>query len=189
MIATILMGGLGGGLVLFGWGILSSMIMPWSRSTTLRFMGEDAMTDALARHAPESGVYVLPHAFPLSPGMTPEERNATMQGAFRQMQTGTFLFAAVRFEGIGSFNRGSILALSANVLSAAMVTGLLWLLPELCFAARLAIVELVAAVAVLVGTVPNWIWWGFSGRYVMSGIINTFIGWALAGCLLATLTS
>jgi hypothetical protein len=159
--------------------------MPWSRTTTLKFMGEGAMEEAVIRHAPESGVYVLPNAFQHLPGTPPEARREATQAALERMQTGTFMFAAVRLDGAGGFGLSSLLAFLANVVSAGLVTGLLLLTPELTFVGRLIVVESVALVAVLVGPVPNWIWWGFSTRYALSGIVNTLIGWVLAGCVIA----
>ena len=59
---------------------------------------------------------------------------------------------------------------------------------ELEFLHKIAIVESVALIAVLTCMLPNWVWWRFSNRYTAVNILDTLVGFGLAGVVLGLVT-
>ena len=69
MLKSLSLGGLIGGLVLFAWGVVSWMLLPWHLATLEKFKDEDKVAQALTANATKSGVYLLPNVHKHEPGM------------------------------------------------------------------------------------------------------------------------
>src|SRR2546427_1340435 len=69
MLKSISLGGLIGGLVLFAWGVVSWMLLPWHLATLEKFKDEAKVAQALTANATKSGVYLLPNVHKHEPGM------------------------------------------------------------------------------------------------------------------------
>ncbi len=60
MIRPAAKGALAGGLVLFVWGIVYWMALPWHEGVFGQFQDEDAVASVLTQNAPQPGIYVYP---------------------------------------------------------------------------------------------------------------------------------
>src|SRR5207247_8551108 len=69
MLKSLSLGGLIGGLVLFAWGVVSWMLLPWHLATLEKFKDEAKVAQALTANATKSGVYLLPNVHKHEPGM------------------------------------------------------------------------------------------------------------------------
>src|SRR5438094_7933582 len=70
MLKSLSLGGLIGGLVLFAWGVVSWMLLPWHLATLEKFKDEANVAQALTANAPKSGVYLLPNVHKREAEMT-----------------------------------------------------------------------------------------------------------------------
>lgn len=172
MLRSLLIGGIAGGIVVFVWGAVSWMVLPWHEATLKRFSNEDVVSVTLDAYAPDTGVYVL------SPGMDESGKPVEDQ------ETGRVVFAAIQ-PPMPSMNAAMLKGLVTQVLAALLVT---WLVIKAAlpgFGQRVLLVLAFAAGASLVGIVPNWIWWGFSTGYTLVNIADLLIGWGLAGLVIS----
>jgi multidrug efflux pump subunit AcrB len=185
MIKPLLLGGIGGGVLVFLWGAVSWMALPWHEATLKKFSNEDVVSVTLQAYAPEPGVYVLPNA---GGGTTAEEKNARMEEAQRAMAEGPVVFAAIQGPSTG-MGKQMLQGLVSQILAAMLVTWMLLQAGVASFARRYALVLAFALAASLVGIVPGWIWWGFSNGYTAVGIADVLIGWAAGGAVMAWVTS
>jgi len=183
MTRTLLLGGVLGGVLVFIWGAISWMVLPWHAATMKKFSNEDVVAVTLQAYAPEPGVYVLPNA---GGGKTPEEKRALMQEAERAMAEGPIVFASIQGPSQGM---GKQMGLGTQILAAMLITWIVLQAGLASFGGRLALVLAFAVAASLVGIVPNWIWWGFSTDFTLVGIADMLIGWALGGLAIAWVTA
>ena len=93
---ALILGTLLGGLVMFAWGAVSHVLIPYGTLVFLRFSDENTVARAIVANAPRSGIYFLPYM--------PEGDPAGMQAAQEKLARGPFLFAAVRVEAVGETN-------------------------------------------------------------------------------------
>lgn len=153
-----------GGLVLFLWGFVSWAILPWHESVAHKFSDEAAVAQALKANAPEQGVYYLPFAEEdHKPGETAAFVNVLPQGF--DMDMGKLM-------GIG---------LLTQIISAFLVVVLLRQTRGLNYLGKVMFIALVGLIIGFVSHAPYWNWFGFSTPYVIVMIVDTFIGWTLAG--------
>ncbi len=175
MIKPLLMGGILGGLVVFTWGAISWMVLPWHDSTMKQFSNQDVVAVTLDAYAPETGVYFL------APGL--DEQGQPING----VEQGRVVFAAIQ-DPMPSMNPAMLKGLVTQILAALLVTWLVLKGAYPSFGARVSVVLVFAAAASLVGVVPNWIWWGFATDYSLVMIADMVIGWGLAGVVIAWAT-
>lgn len=185
MIKPLLLGGILGGVVVFMWGAISWMVLPWHEATLKKFSNEDVVAVTLQAYAPEPGVYFLPSA---SGGTTPEEKRARMQEAEQAMAEGPIVFAAIQgpSQGMGKQMGQGLLT---QVIAATLISWMVLQAGLAAFGRRYALVVVFAVASSLVGVVPGWIWLGFSTDYTLVGIADMLIGWGLAGLVIAWATT
>lgn len=172
MLRPLLIGGIVGGIVVFIWGAVSWMVLPWHDATLQKFSNEDVVAVTLDAYAPDPGVYVL------APGMDESGRLA------EDGEIGRVVFAAIQ-PPMPSMNAAMLKNLLAQILAALLVTWLVLKAALPSFGQRVLLVLAFAAAASLVGIVPNWIWWGFSTGYTLVNIADLLIGWGLAGLVIS----
>jgi hypothetical protein len=189
MAKSLALGGLLGGIVLFVWGAISYMALPWHAMTLEKFTDEGAVAQALTANASDSGMYILPNPHKHKPGMTTAQQKAAEEGARTRMMQGPFLFAAVSLGGTRDMGQAMLLNVMSNILAAALVTWLLLQTANLSYRRRVGFVVVVALAAGVVAHVPFWIWWKFSTSFTLVEFADLIIGWGLAGLLIAKVTT
>src|ERR1700730_14728884 len=90
------LGSILGAIVLFVWGAIAWMLIPWPGTPLRPFKNEDAVTQAIVANASQSGNYLLPN--PDQKGLSSEQQ----QKAMERMAKGPIVFAAVRLEPFDS---------------------------------------------------------------------------------------
>jgi len=61
MVKKLLLGTVLGGLIVFAWGAISWMVLPWHAATLQAFTNEAAVSKVIQANAPQPGVYFLPN--------------------------------------------------------------------------------------------------------------------------------
>jgi hypothetical protein len=181
MARSMVLGAVLGGLVLFLWGMVSWMVLPWREAALHEFTDEEAVVQAIQANAPESGIYVYPGA---DAGAAAEEPPA----AGETMQPKPSLFVAYRREGSGSMAAAMITHLFTLIVVAFLVTWLVLQTRGLSYWGRVAFVVVSALAAALVCREPEWTWWGFSTGYILSEIVDLVFGGFLAALVIAWAT-
>ena len=179
MAKKLLLGAIIGGVILFFWGAVSHMLLPFSTAALQRFTNEEPVKQTIVANAPTSGVYFLPYM--QQEGLTEEQQNA----AFEKAMQGPVLFVAVRLGRARSF--GSLLGIQflIDVLTALLLTALLLYTRPMGYAHRVLFVVGVALVVGISALLPDWNWYNFSAAYTAGEFFGLLIGFALAGLALA----
>lgn len=181
------LGGLAGGIVLFVWGAISYMVLPWHTVTLHKFADERAVVQTLTANAPESGMYILPNPHKPDPGLTDAQRTADTREAMNRMMRGPFLFAAVSLPGTREMGPALLLNVTGNILSALLATWLLLQTAPAPYGRRVGFVVTIALAAAVIAHYPSWIWWRFSTMYTLVEFSDLLIGWSFAGSVIAAL--
>jgi hypothetical protein len=171
-----------GGAIVFLWGMLSWMLIPWHTLVFKTFANEEAVAETIQTNASVSGIYVLPNTFSYTSSTTSEQ----MENGLRMLQTGPTVFASVRLEGMGRIHvRPFIVALLFEILGAGIITWMLLQTKGLGFCQRLFFVTLFGVAIGILGVLPAWNWWGFSLNWIFFLLSNLIVGWFLAGLAIA----
>lgn len=184
----ILLGGLSGGIVLFVWGFVSWMVLPWHNVTLNAFGDENAMVAAVAANAPTRGIYMIPGEQEMA-GLSAEEKAAFAEAGRKRMAEGPFVFAAVSPQGAGGMGPALIGSFLIQFLGAMLATLLLLRAMAMPYLAKVAFVMLLGLFAGIVAHAPYWNWWGFPADYTLVAIADLVIGWFLAGLVIARVTT
>jgi len=196
-------------LVLFAWGVVSWMLLPWHLATLEKFKDEAKVAQALTANATKSGVYLLPNVHKHEPGITEakakraeakakkaeakgkkaeaKRKKAEAEGMKRMIQ-GPFMFAAVSLQGTSGSGAALPIQLVTTIVSALLAT---WLLTNSTLPGywpRVGFLVVLALTAGVICHVPDWNWWGFSASYTAVAFADLLIGWTLAGLVIAKVT-
>ena len=185
----LILGSLLGGAVLFAWGMVSWMVLPWHNSTLTGFKNEDQFEEVLKIHAPEKGVYVFPGMCHFESNLSEAEKKAMMEKSYEKMEKGPYVFAVVSPNGSGSMTKCMIFGFIIQCLGAMLVTWLLSKTNFSCYMGRVIFTVVFGLGAGVVCFLPGWNWWGFPLNYTIVSMLDLIAGWFLAGLVLAKLTS
>lgn len=159
---------LAAGTVLFIWGFISWVVLPWHENVAHKFTDEAAVAQTLKANAPTQGVYYLPFAEEdHKPGETAAFVNVLPQGF--DMNMGKLM-------GIG---------LITQIVSAFLVLCLFAMTGNLRYWDKVGFFSLTGLIIGFVSHAPYWNWFGFSAAYVGVTILDSIIGWTLAGLAVA----
>lgn len=156
------------GLVLFVWGLISHVVLPWHNWGANKFTNEAAISQVLKDNAPQQGVYYLPYS--------EKDHGPNQVGAF----------ANVLPQGT-EMNLGKQMALGVLIptLSAFLVLSLLSKTVSLTYWGKVGLFSLVGLIIGFASHAYYWNWFGFPASYVVITILDTLIGWTLAGLAVA----
>jgi hypothetical protein len=174
LLATIL-----GAIILFVWGAIAFTFIPWPGMPLRAFTNEDAVEQAIVANAPEPGNYILPN--PHKPGLTKEQTDRLGEKIMR----GPMMFAAVRLGPMRPFPVLLILQFLIQLVSAFIATFLLLKTCGLTYGQRVVFVVLCGVLIFVAGKLDEWVWWSFSGAYLMMQFGAIVIGWILAALVIA----
>lgn len=185
---SLVLGGILGGVVLFVWGTISWMVLPWHLMTLEKFTDEIAVAQVLTANAGQPGVYILPNAHKQDPSLPEAVRKAAEEDAMNRAQLGPFVFASIAPRGWGSMGSAMGIGLLNQIAAALLATWLLLNTKGLSYLARVRFLVMLALAVAVIAHVPYWNWWHFSTSYTLVAFTDLLIGWFLAGLVIAKLT-
>ena len=162
---------LAGGGVLFLWGVVYWMALPWHEGVFGQFRDEDAVASVLTQNAPQSGIYVYP-------GGQDEE-------GIEKMARGPIAFVAFHDAGMASLVRPLLTQLGIQVLAAFLISLLLARVGDTSYWGRVGFVVLLLLTAGVLCHLPNWNWWHFSTGYILTVFVDLLAGGFLAALVMA----
>lgn len=156
------------GTVLFVWGFISWAVLPWHNMVANKFTNETSVAQALKENAPQQGVYYLP--------FSEKDHGPNRVGAFvNVLPQGTEM----------NMGKQMATALITQIIGAFLVLMLLSQASGLTYWGKVGFVALVGLVIGFVSHAPYWNWFGFPAPYILVTILDTAIGWTLAGLAVA----
>ena len=171
----IIKSALAGGVILFVWGFISWMLLPWHQMNIMKFKQEKEVQEVIRDNAVGSGVYVLPHCC-----------NKDKQ-ELEMARKGPTMFCAVRMEGYHMGASSIIISLITQIIGAAIVAWMLLQTKIRDYQKQVFFITVIGFVVGLLGLVPGWNWCGFSLGYTIVLWLDLIIGWFLAGLAVAKL--
>jgi Na+/proline symporter len=75
------------------------------------------------------------------------------------------MFAAIRRGDFGAHSQGLIVQLLIQMASALLLTWFVLQTTRLSYARRIGFLTIAGLAAGVIADLPNWNWWGFSGKY------------------------
>lgn len=178
---SLWLGGLVGGVIFFIWSAISHMFLPWHDASYHAFSNEDAIGQMMNQGASEDGIYIYPMGDSKNPNLTDEQRMKAEEEAWTTMMTGPFAFIVLQKDGTGGMGKLMGLSLIFDILAAALVAWLLLKTTGLSYMGKITFIVIFSVAASLTMSFPNWIWWGFPTGYTMVNLVDSAIGWFLAG--------
>lgn len=177
---TLLKGGILGGLVLFAWGAISWMCIPWHLKVFNDFENEAEVAKVITVHTPKSGVYMLPSMAQ----MHKKDASVTMDTGMQA----PLVLATVRLENNLPMSRLMVNELMIQILAAFLVTALMGRVKGVGYMGRVGYVTLFGLAAGIVSYLPLWNWFGFSLAYTVVAMADLVLGWYFAGFVIARVT-
>lgn len=199
----ILLAGLLGGVVLFIWGAISWMALPWHNTTMHELPNGATVAKALGGESMTSGIYMYPgheaddamaeteQAMQESEGMV-ASKDPGMLDTDTESQAGTmgnpYIFMLYVAEGFDPANPAPFIGgFILNLITATLVAYLLSMVVSRFaqFSKRVMFVGLMGVFAALVSHISLWNWMLFPTDYSLVMAADLIIAWALAGLVIA----
>jgi hypothetical protein len=189
-----------GGIIVFIWGIVSWMLLPWHMMTTHKFINEEQVATALKANAPQTGIYFLPscqiddsnnQGQNEQPSKEDQQQakadlQKKMEDAKARMKRGPIVFASVCLEGMDPASpKPFIGSLIIQIIAAFLASWLLMHTKAQPYMRHVGFVTVIGLFAGVVSALPSWNWMGFSVGWTIVSILDLVIGWFLAGLAIA----
>lgn len=161
-------GGIVGGIILFIWGIVSWVALPWHMSTIHAFQDEKVVSETLVTNAPQSGIFFLP--------------SQMTQNADAPVPV---IFISIFKEGNMSMMVSYLISFLTQVIAAMLVAWMLTKASRLNYWGKVWFAVMFAVSAGLVTHGMSWNWLSFDTNYTLVLMADLVIGWFLAGLAMA----
>lgn len=173
----ILIAAVAGAVILFIYGMVSWMVIPFHNATVNAANDEPGLAAALREHAPRSGFYVVP----AMSGGTSSEAWSDMVA---RHEAGPIAAISVRHEGATPMSPGVMgRGMAINFVSALLVAFMLsWAAPRLAgYGQRLVFVFLLGVLIAIQSdfNYANWMWFPFDHTLAMA--LDDILGWLFVG--------
>jgi hypothetical protein len=178
----IVMAAILGGLLMFVWGAVSHLVLPFEREALKPIPNEAAVLSALGSDLNAPGMYFFPW-IDMSGKATPEQQKA-WQLQIASGPSGLLIYKPNSGESMSP--RQLVSEFISNVLAAFFGALLLIQLPG-GFGRRVLSMAAIGIAAWLSISVSQWTWYGFSTPFLFGDLADQFGGWLLAGIGMAAL--
>jgi hypothetical protein len=167
-----------GGLIVFLWGVISWMVLPWHEKCFKKFADESEVAEVITDNAKETGVYILPNTFGYRKDASPKEMNKAMQ----MMQKGPFMFAIIHPNGMGKMSaKPFVISFITAFIGAYIAISLFMHAKGLTFNKKVGFFALFGLGVAVLGELPLWNWWGLPFGFTLVHMLDHVIAWSLAG--------
>jgi hypothetical protein len=165
MAKKVLLGALVGGVVVFVWGMISWMVLPFHGKAMRPLAADTPLAQAL-QQIEEPGFYVYP------------DWNESA-GDVEDIAQRPFMAASIHPRGMGvSMGVHMLRGFVIQVVAAGLLS---LILLQVGGSGGLRLVLLIAVFASVVGFLPTWNWWGTPLAVALLDCADVWIGWLLAG--------
>jgi len=184
MTKNVTIAGVLGGIVLFIWGAVSHMMLPLGMAG-LRSMSatqESAVVSAMQTAMHERAIYFFP-GMDTSRKPSPEE-DAAWKAKHASGPAGIVVFNP---RPGSPMSAGMLLTeLASNVVAALLAALVIGFVPSLLgYGKRVLLVGLMGLLVAIDVDVSYWNWYGFPTSYLLAQLVDHFVGWLLAGLVIA----
>ena len=166
MMKSLIKSAIVGGIIVYIWGMISWIVLPWHITTINRFANPDAVSQVILDNAPQDGIYVLANM------PAPDAANS-MQQPQQPMMSGPFMFASIQRSGMDMLSsKPYVVSFFIQVIGAFFITWLYLQTKANHYWRGVFFITLIGFLVGFLSLIPNWNWWGYSPGYVAVGILE-----------------
>lgn len=172
----VLLAAVVGGVLLFVWGFVAHMLLPFSEKAMKQVPNEAAVIEAVRANVTENGVYFIPYLNYAKASAEEQQAHAD------RIANGPSGLLVLRTGGVSmDMKRELPLELASNLLAALVAALAVTGLGTRSYGGRVGAIFAFGVVAWLSISMSQWIWYGFSTDFLISDLIDQWGGWLLAG--------
>ena len=175
IIATIL-----GGIVLFGWGAVSHMVLGLEAKSIKNVPNEAAVLASLKTNIPDPGFYFMP-GMDMTKAASTEEQAAWMQ-KYAEGPTAILIYQPAGEIAMSPKQFGTQFGADVAV---ALALGIILSFAAVGFFRGVIISTVVGVTGWIAILVPYWNWYRFPNEFIATGLIDQAAGFFLTGLLMA----
>lgn len=203
MLKKVLLSSLLGGAVAFAWLSISWMALPYHQMSVSALQNESAVTEVIKMSAGKPGIYysramdgrpqpdnaeqakdadqaATPASAPAS--ASPTEGAVANEAATQAERPAIFIsYSASK----PSMVTQMLTSYGTHVLGALLLSLMMLFVARASLVARVSFGMLFAAALAVLATAPLYVWWQFDLTFLTLDLIDYFIGWTLAGMVIA----
>lgn len=174
-----------GGIIVFLWGLVSWMILPWHQASIKQFQNEERVAQVIRENAFERGIYLLPNMFTYDSKQVSDVAQQRVRESRERVARGPVMFASINPLGVNPNMAGSFfISVIINIVGAYLISWIVSLI-KTDYWGRVKLITLMGFIIGFLGLLPAWNWWNFSFGYVAVGMMDLLIGWFLAGMMIS----
>jgi hypothetical protein len=164
-----------GGALLFLWGFVAHMLLPFSENAMKPVPNEAAVVEALRANVTENGVYFVPY---LNYAKASEADQKAFSEKIANGPSGLLVLRTHHdMDMVPELPYEAISNVLAALVAALAVAGL----GIRGYGRRVGTIFAFGVVAWLSISVSQWTWYGFSTEFLISDLVDQWGGWLLAG--------
>ena len=169
-----------GGIVMFGWGAVSHMVLNIDADVFKPIANEAALAAAMKEHIPADGMYFVPG---MDMTKTPsDEEMAAFTAKYKEGPTACIVYHQTGGDLMSPMQLGTqFAACLATGLLGAFILGL----ASVGFARGVIISFMIGLAAWVSISIPYWNWYKFTGAFNRGEVIDQVVGWFFAGLVMA----
>jgi hypothetical protein len=175
----LIIAGIVGGVVMFMWGAVSHVILPFERAGIKTIPNEEAVVSAMKTNITEPGFYFIP-------GMNMNNQTAEEEKAWTEKYktgpTGILIYHPTGQDPMSA--KQLLIELGSNICAVLIGAFLIsWIAPS--FSKQVVAATLIGLTAWLSINISYWNWYRFPTSFVLLEGIDQIVSWFLAGLAVA----
>ncbi len=184
----VLLAGILGGIAMFVWSSIAHVALPLGRTGIKEIPNEQAVLSGMqAQLGTTSGLYAFP-GMGLGPNPTQQEQNYATQQYEQKLAVNPSGILIYHPPGAKALTSGQLMTEFLTELAEALLLALLLAQTSLAtFASRIGFVTIAALMASITTNLPYWNWYGFPTSYTTAYMSIQFIGYMVAGLVVAAI--
>jgi hypothetical protein len=186
----VIIGGILGAVIMFIWSFIAWSVVPLHTSTMRNIANEDSLLTVMRSSMDAKTVYVFPGMPPPAPDMTAQQKEAAMKEWEQKYAKGPT--GMIFYDPKGSnpmMTDQMVIGFIISFLSVALAG---WLLARSTaitsgYVTRVMYCGVLGIFISIVSHLTNWNWMGYPLDYTIAMMVDTIVGWILAGLGIAAI--
>lgn len=174
-----------GAIIVFAWGFVSWVVLPWHWWSMAPMPNDVAVTEVLKSSIKESGLYLIPASAHTADHTPTADEEKVWRDRYEKGPIGRVFYRKEGTTPMDPKTLGKGLAISFGAALVAAVMLNMGARAGSSYASRFTIVFLMGLFAVLTTHFMEWNYWYTEEIYCMIQSADTLIGWVLAGLVMA----
>jgi hypothetical protein len=171
-----------GSVLLFFWGFVAHMLLPFSEKAMKPVPNETAVLEAVRGNVTENGVYFIPYV------NYKTASEADKQAYAEKIANGPSGMLVLRTGGVSMDMKKELpMEFISNFLAALVAALAVAGIGARTYGGRVGTIFAFGVVAWLSISVSQWTWYGFSTDFLISDLVDQWGGWLLAGLGMAAI--